>query len=65
MNLDLQSFATNKDTSNAKLSSSNYPNPDPPMSEPPVKYEPKTLEEVIRIRQVKGQQLKRPMEIKI
>ena len=39
---------------NAKLSPSNYPNPDPPMSVPPVRYEPKTIEEVIRMRQGKG-----------
>ncbi|WP_121661940.1 T7SS effector LXG polymorphic toxin [Metabacillus litoralis] len=38
----------------AKLSPSNYPNPDPPMSIPPVRYEPKTIEEVIRMRQGKG-----------
>ncbi|MFP7334710.1 LXG domain-containing protein [Shouchella clausii] len=39
---------------NSKLSPSNYPNPDPPMSIPPVRYEPKTIEEVIRMRQGKG-----------
>jgi hypothetical protein len=44
----------NKGIDNAKLSPSNYPNPDPPMSIPPVRYEPKTIEEVIRMRQGKG-----------
>ncbi|WP_245805783.1 hypothetical protein [Bacillus alkalicellulosilyticus] len=44
----------NKGIDNAKLSPSNYPNPDPPMSIPLVRYEPKTIEEVIRMRQGKG-----------
>ncbi|WP_404356843.1 LXG domain-containing protein [Cytobacillus firmus] len=43
-----------KGIDNDKLSPSNYPNPDPPMSIPPVRYEPKTIEEVIRMRQGKG-----------
>ncbi|GEM_PF-6571395 len=42
-----------KGAGNAKLSPSNYPNPDPPMSIPTVRYEPKTIEEVIRMRQGK------------
>ena len=44
----------NKGIGNAKLSPSNYPNPDPPMSIPPVRYEPKSIEEVTRMRQGKG-----------
>ncbi|WEG16694.1 T7SS effector LXG polymorphic toxin [Alkalihalophilus pseudofirmus] len=43
-----------KGIDNVKLSPSNYPNPDPPMTIPPVRYEPKTIEEVIRMRQGKG-----------
>ncbi|GIN17311.1 hypothetical protein J32TS2_26670 [Shouchella clausii] len=43
---------------NSKLSPSNYPHPDPPMSIPPVRYEPKTIEEVIRCVKEKDQQLK-------
>ncbi|MBM7585891.1 hypothetical protein JOC86_002433 [Bacillus pakistanensis] len=43
----------NKGIDNAKLSPSKYSNPDPPMSLPPVRYEPKTIEEVIRMRQLK------------
>ncbi len=39
---------------NNQLSPSNYPNPDPPMSLPPVKYKPETIDEVIRMRQGKG-----------
>jgi len=39
---------------NKPLSSSNYPNPDPDFSAPPVRYEPKTIDEVIRMRQGKG-----------
>lgn len=35
----------------SNLSPTNYPNPDPPMSAPPVRYEPKTVEEVVRMRQ--------------
>jgi len=37
-----------------RMSPSNYPNPDPPMSAPPVRYEPQTPEEIIRMRQGKG-----------
>lgn len=44
----------NNGIDNAKLSPSNYPNPAPPMSIPLVRYEPKTIEEVIRMRQGKG-----------
>ena len=40
--------------SSKPLSSSNYPNPDPSFVEPPVRYEPKTIEEVVRMRQGKG-----------
>jgi len=36
------------------LSPSNYPNPDPAMSVPPVRYEPKTIEEVQRMRRGDG-----------
>ena len=43
-----------KRADNIKLSSSNYPNPDPPMSLPPVKYQPKTINEVTRMRNGKG-----------
>ncbi|UED78820.1 RHS domain-containing protein [Lysinibacillus sp. CD3-6] len=51
---------TNRGTSNRSydstkpLSPSNYPNPDPAMSVPPVRYEPKTIEEVIRVRRGDG-----------
>ncbi|WP_164493453.1 ribonuclease YeeF family protein [Terribacillus saccharophilus] len=37
-----------------KLSPSHYPNPDPPMTLPPVRYDAKTIEEVIRMRKGKG-----------
>ncbi len=37
-----------------KLSSTNYPNPDPPMSAPAVQHEPATIDEVMRMRQGKG-----------
>lgn len=37
-----------------KLSPKNYPNPDPDMSVPPVRYEPKSFDEVVRMRQGKG-----------
>ncbi|WP_231710570.1 hypothetical protein [Gracilibacillus suaedae] len=51
----LKKFDNNtKGIDNDKLSPSNYPNPDRPMSIPPVRYEPKTIEEVIRMRQGKG-----------
>lgn len=43
-----------KSIDNAKLSPSNYPNPDPSMSIPPVRYESQTIGEVIRMRQGKG-----------
>jgi len=36
------------------LSPSNYPNPDPPLSAPPVRYEPETVDEVIRMRRGQG-----------
>lgn len=36
------------------LSPSNYPNPDPDYSVPPVRYEPKTIEEIKRMRKGKG-----------
>ncbi|APM37703.1 hypothetical protein BS101_02530 [Clostridium kluyveri] len=36
------------------LSPSNYPNPDPDYSVPPVRYEPKSIDEVVRMRQGKG-----------
>ena len=36
------------------MSPSNYPNPDPDFTEPPVRYEPKTIEEVVRMRRGKG-----------
>ena len=39
---------------NEPLSPSNYPNPDPDFSAPPVRYEPNTIDEVIRMRQGKG-----------
>jgi hypothetical protein len=46
------------DASSAKngesLSPTNYPNPDPPMSAPAVRYEPTTIDEVMRMRQGKG-----------
>ena len=35
------------------LSPTNYPNPDPPMSAPPVRYDPESIDEVIRMRQGK------------
>jgi RHS repeat-associated protein len=41
-------------TNELNYSPSNYPNPDPPMSAPPVRHEPSTFEEVIRMRQGKG-----------
>uniref|UniRef100_UPI00262FEE91 hypothetical protein n=1 Tax=uncultured Rummeliibacillus sp. TaxID=762292 RepID=UPI00262FEE91 len=50
----LLSLAKMESKGNAKLSPSNYPNPDPPMSIPPVRYKPKIIEEVIRMRQGKG-----------
>ena len=37
-----------------RLSPTNYPNPDPPMSAPGVRYEPTTIDEVVRMRQGKG-----------
>jgi RHS repeat-associated protein len=36
------------------MSPSNYPNPDPDFNAPPVRYEPKSIEEVKRMRQGKG-----------
>ena len=33
-----------------RMSPTSYPNPDPPMSEPPVRYEPQSIEEVVRMR---------------
>jgi RHS repeat-associated protein len=45
---------TNAPTSGNTLSPSNYPNPDPPMSAPPVRYEPQSIDELIRMRQGKG-----------
>ncbi|MBU3174527.1 HNH/ENDO VII family nuclease [Clostridium estertheticum] len=36
------------------MSQSNYPNPDTGFTEPPVRYEPKTIEEVERMRKGKG-----------
>ncbi|WP_277998091.1 T7SS effector LXG polymorphic toxin [Bacillus thuringiensis] len=36
------------------MSPSNYPNPDPDFTVPPVRYEPKTIEEVERMRKGKG-----------
>ncbi|MEZ6066547.1 MAG: hypothetical protein R3B90_12755, partial [Planctomycetaceae bacterium] len=36
-------------TSSNPLSPSNYPNPDPPMSVPPVRYDPQSIDEVIRM----------------
>lgn len=36
------------------MSPSNYPNPDPDYSVPPVRYEPKTIEEIKRMRKGKG-----------
>jgi hypothetical protein len=41
-------------SSGRPLSPSSYPNPDPHMSAPPVRYEPQTIEEVVRMRQGKG-----------
>jgi hypothetical protein len=38
----------------AQLSPSNYPNPDPPMSAPPVRYEPQSIEDVVRMREGRG-----------
>ncbi|MGX4601809.1 hypothetical protein [Faecalimicrobium sp. JNUCC 81] len=36
------------------MSPSNYPNPDPDYSVPPIRYEPKTIEEIKRMRKGKG-----------
>ncbi|MCY6354369.1 hypothetical protein [Clostridium sp. ZS2-4] len=36
------------------MSPSNYPNPDPDFTAPPVRYEPKTIQEVERMRKGKG-----------
>ena len=36
------------------LSPTNYPNPDPPMDSPAVRYDPKTNDELMRMRQGKG-----------
>jgi len=38
----------------ARLSPSNYPVPDPPLAAPPVRYEPRAVDEVIRMRKGKG-----------
>jgi RHS repeat-associated protein len=46
--------STQKEIKEGKLSSTSYPNPDPPMSAPPVRYEPKTNEEVFRMRGGQG-----------
>ncbi len=40
----------NAPNSGGRLSPSNYPNPDPPMAAPPVRYEPTTIDEVVRMR---------------
>jgi RHS repeat-associated protein len=40
------------------LSPSRYPNPDPPMDSPQVKYEPQSIDEVGRMRQGKGPRTK-------
>ncbi|OGU23908.1 MAG: hypothetical protein A2X85_12295 [Geobacteraceae bacterium GWF2_54_21] len=40
--------------SETRLSPTNYPNPDPPMDVPPVRYEPSTIEEVKRMRKGQG-----------
>jgi len=48
-----------------KLRPSNYPIPDPPMSMPQVKYKPKKIEEVKRMRQGKGPTTKMNTVIKI
>ena len=36
------------------ISPSNYPNPDPDFTVPPVRYEPKTIDQVERMRKGKG-----------